>query len=94
MSSRASGRGNTFISNAGSVTMRVMGPITRAAAGGSTGMRPWLGLMPNTPQKLAGIRTEPPMSKGPGLLDGIEDTLPTALNGEDWRLNLSAPCRG
>ncbi|SKF29566.1 Uncharacterised protein [Mycobacteroides abscessus subsp. massiliense] len=53
------------ISSAASSTVRVMGPPCASGPKGLIGyigMRPWVGLNPTTPQKLAGIRTLPPPS--------------------------------
>src|SRR5262245_17595738 len=50
-----------------SSTLRAIGPFTLSvraiAAAGVTATRPMLGRMPTTPQKLAGLRSEPPMSE-------------------------------
>ena len=62
MWSRGSGRDNTDMASALSATVRVIGPATRAANGGSIGTRPKLGLRPKMPHQPAGSRTEPPMS--------------------------------
>src|SRR3954465_5015060 len=50
-----------------SSTLRAIGPLTprlrSIAAAGVCATRPILGLNPTTPQKLAGLRNEPPMSE-------------------------------
>ena len=60
--SRSSGWASTPIISAASATVRVIGPATRPAYGGSIGIRPRLGLSVKTPHQPAGRRTEPPMS--------------------------------
>src|SRR5258706_15438806 len=50
---------------AASLTLRVSGPIwakSPKGLGGKAGTRPKVGLMPTTPVKPAGIRTDPPPS--------------------------------
>src|SRR5882757_9135429 len=53
--------------NARSSTFRAIGPWTprlrSTAAAGVCATRPMLGRRPTTPQKLAGLRSEPPMSE-------------------------------
>ena len=53
--------------SAASATLRAMGPLTeRVSKGKSEGplaTRPGLGRRPTTPQKLAGVRSEPPRSE-------------------------------
>src|ERR1700720_899275 len=53
-------------SSARSSTLRAIGPCTvrlrSILAAGVCATRPMLGRMPTTPQKLAGLRSEPPMS--------------------------------
>src|SRR6266850_3771195 len=53
-------------SNARSSTLRAIGPCTvrlrSILATGVCATRPMLGRIPTTPQKLAGLRSEPPMS--------------------------------
>ena len=60
--SRSSGWASTPIISAASATVRVIGPATRPAYGGSIGIRPRLGLRVKMPHQPAGRRTEPPMS--------------------------------
>ena len=65
LSSRASRPPITDSTSAASRTLCVIGPMCASAgavAAGQTGTRPKRALMPNTPQKLAGIRMEPPPS--------------------------------
>ena len=54
-------------SSARSSTLRAIGPCTprlrSIVAAGVCATRPMLGRMPTTPQKLAGLRSEPPMSE-------------------------------
>ena len=52
----------TPISSAASATVRVIGPATLPAYGGSIGIRPRLGFSVKMPHQPAGRRTEPPMS--------------------------------
>ena len=53
-------------SNAASATLRPMGPSTarssQPCSGGTRGTRPGVGRKPTTPQKLAGLRNDPPRS--------------------------------
>ena len=63
--SRRSGRLSTVSINAASSTVRVIGPICATVPNGDSGQagtRPKVGLSPTTPQKLAGMRIEPPPS--------------------------------
>ena len=57
--SRSSGRARMFIIAAASCTLRVIGPATRPMAGAASGTLPCVGLKPNTPQKAAGMRSDP-----------------------------------
>src|SRR6266700_616785 len=54
-------------SSARSLTLRAIGPCTvrlrSILKAGLRATRPMLGRMPTTPQKLAGLRSEPPMSE-------------------------------
>src|ERR1700722_6171808 len=63
--SRASGLAMTFRSIAESRTVRLMGPTCATVPNGDSGYagtRPKLGFSPKTPEKLAGMRIEPPPS--------------------------------
>src|SRR5690606_694432 len=56
---------STFCSNAQSATVRAIGPewlYQSRLKGGPSGLRPYGGLKPTTPQAEAGMRIEPPMS--------------------------------
>ncbi len=64
---RASGPAIPLSINATSATLRAIGPSTlnvdHAVGVGHVGTRPGDGRSPTTPQKLAGLRSEPPMSE-------------------------------
>src|SRR5688500_6539167 len=63
---RGSGPAIALSSNATSPTVRPIGPSTlnvdHPSRAGNAGTRPGDGRRPTTPQKLAGLRSEPPMS--------------------------------
>ena len=64
--SRSSGPANACSMRAASATVRVIGPtceIRPLLGCGQYGMRPYDGFMPKTPQKAAGMRTEPAPSE-------------------------------
>src|SRR5260370_7371105 len=73
-------------SSARSSTFRAIGPCTprlrSILATGVFATRPTLGLMPTTPQKLAGLRSEPPMSE-PCASQAIPVASATAAPPED-----------
>ena len=63
---RGSGPARALNNSATSATLLAIGPSTlsvdHALTAGQTGTRPGDGRMPTTPQKLAGLRSDPPMS--------------------------------
>src|SRR6185436_18379850 len=66
MGERGSGPAIAPSSSATSATLRAIGPSTlsvdHGVAAGHVGTRPGDGRSPTTPQKLAGLRSDPPMS--------------------------------
>src|SRR5947209_3015327 len=79
--SRTSGLAITSIISAISSTVRAMGPVCLSVPNGfvgHTGILPNVGLRPTQPQKLAGIRVEPPPSV-PSARVVIPSTTATAL---------------
>ncbi len=69
-----------------SPTLRAIGPSTesgeKAEAPGPFGTRPGAGLSPTTPQKLAGLRKDPPMSD-PGAIQAWPEASAAPAPPED-----------